>query len=171
MKKLIILSGKAQCGKDTISTKIKTIVNKRGQTAISLAYADLLKYTLKKYYGWDGLKDHKGRTLLQYVGTEEWRNMDENVWVNYIMNVIESVKDRNDYIIITDARFQNEIDIPISIYGDKVLACRIIREGHEEIKESDHISEHNDELKGLVNIINKPNFPEKAAQEILDLIK
>ena len=47
----------------------------------------------------------KDRSLLVNIGTK-MREIDENVWINYIIN---QTKDK-DYCVIDDLRYQNEYD-------------------------------------------------------------
>ena len=47
----------------------------------------------------------KDRSLLVNIGTK-MREIDENVWINYIIN---QTKDK-DYCVIDDVRYQNEYD-------------------------------------------------------------
>ena len=76
--KVILISGKAGHGKDTLAGYMKNFMEKRGKRVLIIHYGDLLKYICKSLFGWDGQKDEKGRTLLQYVGSpmrsREWPN-------------------------------------------------------------------------------------------------
>ena len=67
MKKIILISGKAQNGKDTVAD---ILMEQLEGKSIKLAYADYLKLICRKYFGWNGEKDVKGRSTLQFVGTD-----------------------------------------------------------------------------------------------------
>ena len=63
--KVITISGYAQAGKDLSAQLIKEKMALRGKKVLILHYGDYLKFIAKEYFGWDGKKDEKGRTLLQ----------------------------------------------------------------------------------------------------------
>lgn len=87
----------------------KELVAKNKKVLIA-HYAGLVKYSAKEFWGWDGKKDKKGRTLLQEIGTEIVRANNPTFWIDYIMNMTIFSQGIWDYIIIPDTRFPNEID-------------------------------------------------------------
>ena len=111
MKKVICISAKAQHGKDTTATILKASLETRGNKVIIFHYADLLKYLCKEYFGWNGLKDDKGRTLLQYVGTDVVRTKSPNYWVDFAKDFFKLFEDEWDYVLIPDCRFPNEVEV------------------------------------------------------------
>lgn len=108
--KIILISGKAQHGKDTTAAMLRSALRDSGKTSMIFHYADLLKFICKQYFGWDGKKDEKGRTMLQYVGTDVVRARDESFWVDYATRLLSVFDGRWDYVIIPDTRFKNEIE-------------------------------------------------------------
>ena len=62
MKKIFLISGNAQNGKNALADIMAKKLNGK---SINIAMADYLKYMAYKYYGWDGNKDEKGRSILQ----------------------------------------------------------------------------------------------------------
>lgn len=111
MSKVICISGHAQNGKDTTASILKNVLEKDNKSAIIMHYADLLKYICKQYFGWDGIKDENGRTILQHIGTDIIRKKEPDYWVNFIKSFINLFYEEFDYFIIADARFPNEIDL------------------------------------------------------------
>ena len=107
--KLIVISGHAQHGKDTIGQMMKESLEESGRKVLITHYADLLKFILRYYFGWDGEKDEHGRSLIQYVGTDIVRRQDENFWVDFIAKMLKFSYGNWDYVIIPDCRFKNEI--------------------------------------------------------------
>lgn len=88
--RVVCISGKARHGKDTLATMMKRVLEDTyGKSVLIIRYADQLKFILREYFGWDGIKDERGRALLQYVGTDLARNADPNIWVEYVMKFIE----------------------------------------------------------------------------------
>ena len=107
--KVILISGKAQHGKDTSASIIKRSLEDEGFKVIISHYADLLKYICKTFFGWDGKKDEYGRRLLQYVGTDVIRTRAPSYWVDFLSEFFYIFSDEWDYVIIPDTRFPNEI--------------------------------------------------------------
>lgn len=107
--KLIVISGHAQHGKDTVGRLMKEALEEKGYRVLITHYADLLKFILRYYFGWDGEKDEYGRNLIQHVGTDIVRRQDENFWVDFVATILEFFYGNWDYVIIPDCRFKNEI--------------------------------------------------------------
>lgn len=105
---IILISGKAQVGKDSTALILKDKFEKQNKKVLITHFADLLKFICKKYFNWSGLKNYQGRTLLQYVGTDIVRNIKPNYWVDFIIEVLSIFKDHWDYVLIPDCRFKSE---------------------------------------------------------------
>ena len=106
---IICISGKAQHGKDTAAEIFKKKLEERGGRVLLTHYADLLKWMCSNYFGWNGLKDDAGRTLLQRIGTDTIRNQIPDFWVNWVIQILNLFPNEWDYVIIPDCRFPNEI--------------------------------------------------------------
>lgn len=105
---MILFSGQAGAGKDTTASAMKEVLEERGQKVLITHYADLLKYICRAFLGWDGQKDEAGRAMLQYVGTEVFRERDPDIWVRFIADVVEAFPGTWDFVLIPDCRFPNE---------------------------------------------------------------
>ena len=55
--KIIVISGKAGAGKDTLGEIIRDKLEALDKTVLITHYADLVKYMCKQFFGWDGVKD------------------------------------------------------------------------------------------------------------------
>lgn len=106
--KVILISGKAQSGKDTVASILRDLLSDNNRVMIT-HYADLLKYICRQYFGWNGEKDEHGRQMLQYVGTDIIRRQNPTLWVDFIAMILKYFHDNWDYVIIPDCRFPNEI--------------------------------------------------------------
>ena len=124
--KVILISGKAQHGKDTTARFLKEAFETEGACVLITHYGDLLKYICRTFFGWDGQKDEAGRSLLQYVGTEAIRRQDANFWVHFLTEMLDFFPNEWDYVIIPDCRFQNEVYEPRYLNFD-TTHIRVVR--------------------------------------------
>lgn len=108
--KVILISGKARHGKDTLATYLQQYLERNEERVLIAHYADLVKYVCKTFFHWDGVKDELGRHMLQYVGTDVMRSYDPDFWVRFLSEILTCFSDKWDYVIIPDTRFRNEID-------------------------------------------------------------
>lgn len=108
--KIICISGKARHGKDTLAGILKDHLESNGYRVLIAHFGDLVKYICEKFFDWDGQKDAKGRTLLQYVGTDVVRTQEPNYWTNFVKSVLTLFPNEWDYVLIPDCRFPNEIE-------------------------------------------------------------
>lgn len=192
---IVLLSGQARVGKDTAAILLNNIFINRNETCITTAYADFLKEILRKcfnlsheqLYGVDKetpiehlpIRTRSGkitnhywtpRKLLQFLGTDVMRTIDPECWINVVKNFVDTYSNY-DNIIITDARFANEVEWVLERGGTHI---HITRENKDFSSGNDHASEvglneffdershqiaNNGSLEDLkntlVNIINK----------------
>lgn len=125
--KIILISGKAQHGKDTTAGFLKDALEADGYSVLITHYGDLVKYICKTFFGWNGEKDCYGRTLLQKVGTDTIRAKYPNYWVDCITNLLGIFRDEWDYVLIPDCRFPNEVD-RVKGAGFDTVHLRVVRE-------------------------------------------
>ena len=124
--KIITISGHARNGKDTVAGFLERKLKADGYKVLITHYADLVKYVCEKYFGWDKLKDERGRQLLQYVGTDIVRQQQPDFWVDFIKSILTLFHSHWDYVIIPDARFPNEIEV-LKRDGLDVIHLRVDR--------------------------------------------
>lgn len=129
--RVILISGKARHGKDTVAAYMKETLERCGYKVLITHYADLVKYICTTFFGWDGKKDEKGRHLLQYIGTDVVRANDPDYWVRFVYEIAKLFKDEWDYMIVPDARFPNEISTFEESEFDTVH-IRVVRENFED---------------------------------------
>lgn len=128
--KVICISGHAQHGKDTSALYMRKYLWGFGKKVLIIHYADLLKYMCKQFFGWNGEKDARGRTLLQYVGTDVVRAKRPDFWVDFIADTLGMFNDSWDYVMIPDCRFPNEIQ-GLRDRGFDVIHASVLREGYD----------------------------------------
>lgn len=73
------------------------------------------------------------REVMQYVGTDMFRKMYGNVWVDSLMRQIK--KDNSELAIITDCRFPNEVDGVHEVGGKVVRLTRHLGDTDEHESE------------------------------------
>lgn len=107
--KVICISAKARHGKDTAAEIMKEYLEMQGKKVLITHFADLLKYLCKSLFGWDGNKDERGRTLLQYIGTDVVGKKNPTYWAEFIAGVLYMFEGEWDYVLIPDCRYPVEI--------------------------------------------------------------
>lgn len=142
--KIILISGKAESGKDASALAMKKVLENKGKDCAIIHYADFLKGFLKNAGLWNGVKDEVGRATLQRFGTEVVRKNKPDTWVNMMVTLLEGVSTAFDVILIPDTRFPNEIEVVKEKFGNNVIALRVKRPGYENHltqEQRQHISE------------------------------
>ncbi len=149
---LIVISGKARAGKDTLGEIMK---HKFTQNYFTMAYANELKricgkaFELSKEQLWGDLKETPDtrypkkdagfwtpREILQHIGTESYRAVEDGFWVRQLFKYI----DRNylENVIITDGRFPDEIN---AVKDKGGIHIRVMREEEGAAQGQQHASE------------------------------
>jgi hypothetical protein len=82
-----------------------------------------------------GLNYNKDRKFLQYIGTDWGRAIDENIWINVLLE--KGNKSTKDYIFVSDIRFENEFE---ALKQDGWICVKIVKK--TKLVDS-HISENN----------------------------
>lgn len=148
MTKIIAFAGRKQSGKTTCSMFVQEYLG----AAKIYNFADPLKrdicmnilgLTYNQCYGddidkntptdvfWNG-KNLTAREVMQFVGTDLFRKMKQDVWASATINKIK--KEQSPIAIIADCRFPNEVDAIKDIGG---LVIKLNRNPYN----SDHPSE------------------------------
>lgn len=128
--KVILISGKAQNGKDAVAGYLHKALVNDGKRVLVTHYADLLKYICRNYLGWDGNKDEKGRQILQYVGTDVIRKQNPTLWVDFVAMMLKYFHENWEYVIIPDCRFPNEVTTMVE-NGFETIHLRVVRNNFE----------------------------------------
>jgi hypothetical protein len=103
---IINISGKARHGKDTFAKYLMNcLYEKHGKHIQIIKFGDEVKEKAEEV-GWNGKKDENGRTLLQFIGDFFRKYIDKDYWVK---KAYKKINNDNDYIIIPDTRYLNEI--------------------------------------------------------------
>ena len=119
--KVCCISAKARHGKDTAAEILKDYLEEKGQRVLITHYADLVKFVCTKFFDWDGNKDEKGRTLLQYVGTDVISSQQPAYWVDFTISILKFFEDKWDYVLIPDCRYPIEASRMAEYFDTTVL--------------------------------------------------
>lgn len=164
---IILISGKARSGKDTSGNFLYELLKNAGKRVSIAHYGDFLKFICHNFYGTSYDHTPENRTTWQRIGTERVRieMEDPNFWVSIMESMISIVAPDFDYIIIPDARFPNEIEIP-RVFGWNVVTLRVERPGFESnltAVQKAHISETALDNYAFDYIIEASNIEELKA--------
>lgn len=132
--KIIMISGKAGSGKDTVANFFKDELIASNKRVLVMHFADLVKYYATQYFNWDGEKNEAGRNLLQEIGTTVMRGRYPEYWAEIIGKFIDAytIPEHSffDYILIPDWRFINEYEVVYdyaAIQNNETITIRIER--------------------------------------------
>lgn len=169
---IIGLIGKKGVGKTEVDQYLQKKHNFK-----QIAFADALKETIQlwypdlpeKYLHDPNLKESNvkfldGKTprqIMQTIGTDLVRDhYDENLWVNVVKRKLSQLEP-TDNVVISDIRFQNELDMLAELnLIEKVLFFRIIRQ-NQNTKKDLHSTENQELVSPLiVNIYNDGSLEE-----------
>lgn len=168
---LIGIIGKKESGKDTVGDYL--VKNFEYQ---KYSFALPLKKVCKELFLLEDnqLTEHKlkeqidirwgmsPRQMLQKVGTDLIRNnIDEDFWIKHFKFWYKTNKGN---VVVTDCRFQNEVDII------KELGGIIIKINRNTQRSDKHISEDVDTLKGIDYILDNNDTKENLYKSIIELI-
>lgn len=146
---IIGLCGKAGAGKDTVAeflwtdfrinrvafaSALKDRAIKEFGLSYEQCYGDEKEIVIPEY-------NKSPRQILQLMGTEWYRSIDDKFWLRQVYNQISN--DLSHYytgVCITDVRFPNEIDFVKEIGG---VTVKITRPNHQQTIHTQHASETN----------------------------
>jgi len=169
--KIIGLTGKAGAGKTTFANMVidKYLELTKNRIGCSiLPFAKALK-DLALSLGWDGIKDEKGRKLLQLLGTDVCRNcIDNEYWIKRWLESLAKQRSNNIHLVVVDdVRFPNEVVTINNLNGD---IYKVVGRQYDDVP--NHESEQDLDIIRTIN--NNSTFQElqlKATMLVKDLIQ
>lgn len=133
MRRILSFSGPIGAGKDTVADYF---IRKHG--AVRFSFGDHLKQVISLLYHiplerfHDRVLKTQGhpnlpagatiRSALQDIGTEALRNYDPNVWISAMRRRLAGAT--SEFVVITDARFPNEVDMLESLGASLIYVRR-----------------------------------------------
>lgn len=162
MKKIIAFAGRKQSGKTTCS---EFIANQFIGNVKVYNFADPLKkdicmnilgLTYEQCYGTDDQKNElvncvwqnkrlTAREVMQFVGTDIFRTMQQNVWAD--ATIAKIIKEKPDLAIVADCRFPNEVKVIKDVSG---MVIKLTRNPFD--------SQHDSETALDINRYDQSNF-------------
>lgn len=126
------VSGKAESGKNTVCGLIEEYYTSKGLKVCNLLFAKRIKQYAMDYFGWDGKEETKPRELLQNIGTEIIRDKLNNpdFHVNSVIQDIEVLSNYFDVFVISDLRFENELNLIRYKFEKEATSIRVNRKNH-----------------------------------------
>lgn len=164
---IITISGKAESGKDLTATLLKKKLEDKGKKVLIFHYADYLKFMCKQYFGWDGVKDDNGRTILQKIGTDIVRKRHPEFWVEIGALFMKVFQEDYDYFLIPDCRFPDEIDMMCQEFD--TISVHVERIGHvNKLSDEQRLHPSETALDGYVfdHYIRSESGEESLSKEI-----
>ena len=129
---VITFSGEARAGKTTMANALKEYIESQGKKAMVVQYGDYLKFLCKRDFGYNGVKDEKGREILQRVGTDIIRKNNPDMFVNVMIETMKGYHGLVDVFLVGDCRFPNEISKLKSCPEiDDVFSVKVERPGFD----------------------------------------
>jgi len=106
---IIGITGPAGAGKSTFARHLLCALAERHIPAICIPFAAALK-KLARSIGWDGVKDARGRRLLQLLGTDVCRGcISDSYWIDRWRAAVVRAAETHVHVVVTDdVRFPNE---------------------------------------------------------------
>ena len=152
--KLYLITGKAETGKSTLGGFLKDHLKDKDYNACIMQITSTLYHYAEDYFFWDKKANEKPREFLQNLGIEIIREKQnkKDFLINRTIEDIEILSEFFDTFIITDIRFQEEIDKLKNKFKD-VVVIKVERNNYNNSltnKERNHITEK--EVDRITNI-------------------
>ena len=163
---IYVLSGKAKSGKNTLANIIEK--HYQDKKCIQLSFAHYLKEYVKNITDWNGEEESKPRDLLQSMGIDLLKKINNNLLIDRLCDDIRVYSYFFDVIIVTDARLIEEVETLKNNFD--CVTIRVISNLDNGLTEEqkNHITETNLDNYSKFDFIIKNNDLEK---QILEVIK
>ena len=126
--KLILLAGKANCGKTSMANFIREYYVTRRVNCVATEMGKYLKMYAKELTDWDGNEATKPRKYLQDLGMIIRKDMNNPLFlINRIKEDIELYRRDNEVIIVSDVRLPEEIEEFRNSY-DNVITINVVNQ-------------------------------------------
>lgn len=175
-KTLILISGKATAGKSTLAKKITTYVNDYECGSITRSLATPIKNLSKEPIEWFGklyqFDKETIRPIYQAIG-QVGRDIDKDMWALLTKGAIQNDFKLNEFSIVDDVRFKNEIKVLSDSKDWRTIKIKVIST-EEKIPTSNDISEVNlddyDNFDYVIPSYEDSKYDEEVNKMLSDII-
>lgn len=130
----IAFGGVMGSGKDTCVDYLCTKYPEHTRISFAGALYDILHYAQEKC----GFEKNKDRKFLQFIGTEWARSINENVWINIVLD-----KDIKGVGLLSDIRFPNEFN---ALKNNGWICIKVTRDNIDKNRVGNGDNTHSSEL-------------------------
>lgn len=139
MTTIVVVFGNMSHGKDTLANMLRDHLKEMGAEAGRIAYATAVKRMVKAFVGCDdrhlwGTQQEKSdpvyygrsaRHYCQWLGTEIGRDqIHRDIWVHRMVQMALEMPE--DYVVVSDGRFWNELRETGNTLGEKGRVIRVL---------------------------------------------
>lgn len=178
VKKVFLLHGKAQSGKNYCADIMKALCETKGEKVLTIAFADWVKDCLRRYYGIEDYKSEWGRSNITHFATDICRKNDPDIWARVVATTVKAMESEWDIVLIPDWRFENESEVMERYFPNKVVKVLITRPDVNNVdkmteKQREHQSETElDNWENFdYNILNEYGKLENIYKQLIDMIE
>ncbi len=150
MNKIVLISGRAGAGKDTVADMLSNLIYNKGLEinssyyACKIAFAEAVKQIARDLFDWNGKKDANGRKLLIFIGNylggekytapingyktilDKYFTPDKDFWAKILVSkILDTTKDLK-YILVPDFRYRKEYYY-LKLIFPKLITIRVNR--------------------------------------------
>lgn len=171
---IFLISGKAHSGKSTVANIIKKYYEEYNQKIIITGFAKYIKLYAHEIIAWDYKEETKPRKFLQDIGFTVRNKLDNNIFINRMLEDIKVYENYANGVIISDVRFRNEIEQIKNKYQN-VISINIVSKNSQltlNEEEKKHISEHDlDDYKNFDYVINNDSDIKDLEQNVFNVLE
>lgn len=124
--KVILIAGPDHCGKSTFANMLKGHLERFGKSAVITSFADPI-YEIAEHLKGEPIdrenKTVEEREFLRILGTAARIAFGPNVWcIKWLKKALYQIE---DYIIVDDVRFDNEVNF-VQLHATGILVLEVI---------------------------------------------
>ena len=189
MRTIVAIAGRIGAGKDAAADALQQTM-----AFMNVKLSDPLKHAASVMFGIphecfcdnnlkdvpnQGLRGSTPRAVLQWLGTDVMQHglmtsglvpgIGCSFWACRLADTIDSMPSSKDRIVISDMRFQHELDFLRKRYGDQLFTIRIVRSGLSVVAE--HESERSVDSLDIDLVIHNDSTLLDLHQKVLDVVK
>ena len=170
--KIFLICGKAGVGKNEVANIINEYYNTKHISTVITGFSKYIKLFAKEVLNWDGNEDSKPRDFLQNIGESARRLVDQNIFVDRMLDDLQIYQTLVNNVIISDVRLKNEI-FWIKLNYKNVYVLKVNKDNNYlNYKQKMHNTEIAlDNYKKFDYIINNNGTYKELKSRVLEILK